>query len=98
MPVRRAQDVDEYMWAPDHDRLVDYLAAQPADVSQITALEMRFGSTGRVRWARAVCSALTLTALPNALASGAARIICITPECCLTPNGCYLLCCLRILV
>ena len=37
------------MWAPEYDSLVDYVAAQAANVSQITALEMRFGSTGRVR-------------------------------------------------
>ena len=44
-----AQDVDEYVWAPGYGRLVEYLAAQPANVSQITAAELRFGSTGRVR-------------------------------------------------
>ena len=44
-----AQDVDEYIWAPEYERLVDYLAAQTANVSQVTALELRFGSTGRVR-------------------------------------------------
>jgi len=43
------QDVDEYVWAPGYERLVDYLASQPANVSQITAAELRFGSTGRVR-------------------------------------------------
>ncbi len=37
------------MWAPGYERLVDYLASQPANVSQITAAELRFGSTGRVR-------------------------------------------------
>ena len=56
-PARRSddhgvQDVDEYVWAPGYERLVDYLAAQPANVSQITAAELRFGSTGRVRWAQ----------------------------------------------
>ena len=37
-----AQDVDEYIWAPEYERLVDYLAAQTANVSQVTALELRF--------------------------------------------------------
>jgi hypothetical protein len=37
------------MWAPEYDSLVNYLAAQAANTTQITALELRFGSTGRVR-------------------------------------------------
>ena len=32
------QDVDEFLWAPSHRRLVDYLAAQPDDVSEIIGL------------------------------------------------------------
>jgi hypothetical protein len=30
--------VDEFMWAPSHRRLVDFLAAQPDDVAEIVGL------------------------------------------------------------
>ena len=32
------QDVDEFFWTPSHRRLVDFLAAQPDDVSEIIGL------------------------------------------------------------
>ena len=43
-----AQDVDEFMWAPEHPRLVDYLASLPDRISEVSATELRFGSKGQV--------------------------------------------------
>jgi len=42
------QDVDEFMWAPEHPRLVDYLASLPDRISEVSATELRFGSKGQV--------------------------------------------------
>ena len=36
------------MWAPEHPRLVDFLAALPDTVSEVSATELRFGSRGQV--------------------------------------------------
>ena len=42
------QDVDEFFWAPEHPRLVDYLASLPDRISEVSATELRFGSKGQV--------------------------------------------------
>ncbi len=36
------------MWAPEHPRLVDYLASLPDGISEVSATELRFGSRGQV--------------------------------------------------
>ena len=36
------------MWAPEHPRLVDYLASLPDRISEVSATELRFGSKGQV--------------------------------------------------
>ena len=47
-PNPDVQDVDEFMWAPEHPRLVDYLASLPDRISEVSATELRFGSKGQV--------------------------------------------------
>ena len=47
-PNPSVQDVDEFMWAPEHPRLVDYLASLPDRIAEVSATELRFGSKGQV--------------------------------------------------